>query len=199
MQRDVPINPPSTSLNPLKGAVGVTYYSAQFYRLVKQADNLQNFIEKGQAEGPLVPYLPGLAKPLYQDQIKGTIQKKAYADDTYKDLKTAEFNIQLRSNQYMNFHNVHLVFPIKIKKRTNVANDLTATDTVVSNFFAHWIKEIDIKRLGDDTPILPTTNTVEIYKYSDVILKDIPKKALAVIQNDLLYSKKQVKLPDDKD
>ena len=35
----------------------------------------------------------------------------------YKDLKTAEFNIQLSSNQYMNFHNVHLVFPLKIKKK----------------------------------------------------------------------------------
>ena len=201
MQRDVPINPPSTSLNPLKDAVGVTSigYSAQFDGLVKKADNLQNFIEKGQAEGPLVRYLPRLAKLLYQGQIKGTIEKKAYADDTYKDLKTAEFNIQLSSNQYMNFHNVHLVFPMKIKKRTNVANDLTATDTVINNFFAHWIKEIDIKRLGDDTPILPTTNTVEIYKYSDAILKHIPKNALAVIENDLLYSKKKVKLPADED
>ena len=139
-------------------------YSAQFDWLVKKADNLQNFIEKGQAEGPLIQYLPGLAKPLYQGQIKGTIEKRAYADDTYKDLNTAEFNIQLSSNQYMNFHNVHL-----IKKSTNVANNLTATDITVNNFFAHWIKEIDIKRLGDDTPVLPTTNTVEIYKYSDAI------------------------------
>ena len=95
----------------------------------------------------------------------------------------------------MNFHNVHLVFPMQIKKSTNVANNLTATDITVNNFFAHWIKEIDIKRLGDDTPILPTTNTVEIYKYSDAILKHITKNALAVIQNDLLYSRKKVKLP----
>ena len=201
MQRDVPINPPATSLNPLKDAVGVTSvdYSAQFDGLVKKADNLQNFIERGQAEGPLLRYLPGLAKPLYQGQIKGTIEKRAYADDTYKDLKTAEFNIQLSSNQYMNFHNVHLVFPMKIKKSTNVANNLTATDITVNNFFAHWIKEIDIKRLGDDTPILPTTNTVEIYKYSDAILKHIPKNALAVIENDLLYSKKKVTLPVGED
>ena len=28
-----------------------------------------------------------------------------------------------------------------------------------NNFFAHWIKEIDTKRLGDDLKILPTTNT----------------------------------------
>ena len=53
--------------------------------------------------------------------------------------------------------------------------------------------------MGDDTPILPTTNTVEIYKYSNVILKHIQKNALAVIQNDLLYSRKKVKLPDDED
>ena len=99
----------------------------------------------------------------------------------------------------MNFHNVHLVFPMKIKKSSNVANNLNATDITVNNFFSHLIKEIDIKRLGDDTPILPTTNTVEIYKYSDAILKHIPKNALAVIQNDLLYSRKKVKLPDGED
>ena len=66
MQRDVPINLPSTSLNPLKDAVDVTSvdYSAQFDGLVKKADNLQNFLEKGQVEGPLIRYLPGLAKSL---------------------------------------------------------------------------------------------------------------------------------------
>ena len=201
MQRDVPINPPSISLNPLKDAVGVTSidYGAEYDGLVKKSDNLQNFIEKGEAQGNLVRYLPGLAKPLYQGQKRGTIEKKAYADDTYKDLRTAEFNIQLSSNQYMNFHNVHLVFPLKIKKKTNVANDILDTEITVNNLFAHWIKEIGIKRLGDDMPILPTTNTVEIYKYSDAISKNMPKNALAVIENDLLYSRKKVKLPTGKD
>ena len=95
----------------------------------------------------------------------------------------------------MNFNNVHIVFPLKIKKKTNVANDILATEITVNNFFAHWIKEIDIKRLGDDVPVLPTTNTIEIYKYSDAMLKHVPKKALKVIENDLLYSRKKVKLP----
>ena len=201
MQRDTPINPPSTSLNPLKDAVGVTSVdsSTQFEGLVKKADHLQNFLEKGTAESPLLRYLPGIAKPLYQGQIKGTIEKKSYADDTYKDLKTAEFNIQLSSNQYMNFHNLHIVFPLKIKKSTDDDDNLDATLITLNNFFAHQIKEIDIKKLGDDTPVLPTTNTVEIYKYLDALLKHIPKKALAVIENDLLYSKKKVKLPDGED
>ena len=198
MQRDISIQPPPTTLNPLKDASGVESvdFGTQFNGLVKKADNLQNFIEKGEAEGGLLRYLPGLALPLYQGQIRGSIEKKAFADDTYKDLKTAEFTIHLSANQYMNFHNVHLVFPLKIKKKSNTNNDIVATATTVNNFFAHWIKEIDIKRLGDDTPILPTSNTVDIYKYSDAILKHLPKDALAVIQQDLLYSKKQVKLPD---
>ena len=52
MQREVPINLPSTSLNPLKDAVGVTSidYNMQFDGLVKKADNLHNFLERGEAQ-----------------------------------------------------------------------------------------------------------------------------------------------------
>ena len=60
----------------------------------------------------------------------------------------------------MNFHNVYLVFSMEIKKSSNVANDLADDVIAVNNFFAHWIKEHDIKRYGDDIPILPQTNTV---------------------------------------
>ena len=100
MQREISIQPPPTTLNPLKDATGVTSvdFGTQFDGLVKKADNLQNFIEKGEAEGGLLRYLPGLALPLYQGQIRGTIEKTAFADDTYKDLKTAEFTIHLSAN-----------------------------------------------------------------------------------------------------
>ena len=59
----------------------------------------------------------------------------------------------------------------------------------------HWIKELDIKRYGDDIPILPLTDTVRIYKYSDAILKHMEGDALKTIQNDLLYSNRKVSLP----
>ena len=197
MQANVPIFAPSTSLNPLKDAAGVAAvdYSIDFASLDKKIDNFMKLFDQGKGPGELVRYIPGLTKPLFQGQIDGTQEKKAFADDTYKDLKTAEFTIQLSSNHYMNFNNVHIVFPLKIKKKTNVANDVLATEITVNNFFAHWIKEIDIKRLGDDVPVLPTTNTIEIYKYSDAMLKHVPKKALKIIENDLLYSRKKVKLP----
>ena len=127
MPKNVLLNPPTTSLNPLTDAVCVTSvgFGTQFDELVKKADNLEKFIDTGRGQAELIRYLPGLAKPLYQGQLKGTIQKKAYADDTYKDLKTAEFNIQLSSNQYMNFHNVHLVFPLKIKKKKQIMQTIS--------------------------------------------------------------------------
>ena len=101
----------------------------------------------------------------------------------------------------MNFHNVYLVFPMKIKKSSSVANDLADDVITVNNFFGHWIKELNIKRYGDDIPILPLTNTVliQIYKYSDVMLKHIEDDGLKSFQNDLLYSNKKVSLSTGED
>ena len=193
MQKNVPVNPPLLSLNPIKDAVGVSAvdYSAVFDHLFKKSENLEKIFETGKASGELVRCLPGLMKPLYQGQLKGTTERKAFADNTYKDLKVAEYTMQLSNNEYMNFRNVHLVFPMKIKKKSNVANDILTGEITVNNFFAHWIKEIDIKRLGGDVAILPTTNTIPIYSYSDRLLKHMPKDSLAIIENDLLYSKKK--------
>ena len=98
----------------------------------------------------------------------------------------------------MNFHNVHLVFPIKITKSTNNATNLDATVMADNNFLAHWIKEINLKRYGDKIPILPLINTADIYKYSDAMLKFEEDDTLKTYQHHLLYSKK-VKLSTGKD
>ena len=82
-----------------------------------------------------------------------------------------------------------------MKKSSKVANDLADDVITVNNCFAHWIKELDIKRYGDNIPILPLTNTDEIYKYFDAILKHVESDALKSIQNDLLYSTEKVSLP----
>ena len=102
MQKTVPNYPLPTSLNPLKEAVSVSTvdYSAEFDGLYKRLSGVETLLEKIKAPGELIRYLPGLAKLLYQGQLKGTLPKKAYADDTYKDLKTAEFSMQLSANQY---------------------------------------------------------------------------------------------------
>ena len=76
-------------------------------------------------------------------------------------------------------------------------NDITAGTIPVNSFFAHWIKKIDIKRYGDDIPILPLTNIVDIYRYSDKLLKHMPKDALKTIQSDLLHNKDKAVIYSD--
>ena len=48
-----------------------------------------------------------------------------------------------------------------------------------------------IKQYGDEIPILPLINTVDIYKYSDAMLTLEEDDALKTYQNHLLYSKKK--------
>ena len=57
-------------------------------KLVKKADNLQNFIEKGKsADASLIRYLPVLLQlPRYQEN---TIEKRASTDENYNELKTS--------------------------------------------------------------------------------------------------------------
>ena len=65
----------------------------------------------------------------------------------------------------------------------------------VSNFFAHWIKEISITKYGTNNELTRTTTPQEIYQYSDAMLKHLPAKSLKVIENDLFYSKEEVVIP----
>ena len=62
----------------------------------------------------------------------------------------------------------------------------------VNNFFTHWAKDVNIKRYGDDIAILPINKTLDIYRYSNAILKHLPDDVLATFQDQLLYSKKPV-------
>ena len=62
----------------------------------------------------------------------------------------------------------------------------------VNNFFAHWIKDISIKRYGDEIAILPINTTLDIYRYSESMFKHLPDDVLATFQHELLYSKKKV-------
>ena len=140
----------------------------------------------------MLKYIPGLAKIGYQGQLHSAETKRKYADESYKNKKVIEFNVQLIGNDYIYFQNVLLCFPINIKSAVDSNNDIAAGVITVNNFFAHWIKQIHIKRYGDDIPIIPLTNMVDVYKYSDEVLKHMPKDAFKTMENGFLYSKKKI-------
>ena len=83
------------------------------------------------------------------------------------------------------------------KKKTNTASEIDDDFMTVNNFFAHFRMEIDIRRYGDNVRILSTNNNVDIYRYSDAMLKHMPGDALKIYDKKLLYSKKAVKLANN--
>ena len=59
----------------------------------------------------------------------------------------------------------------------------------VSNFFAHFVKEISITKYGSDKELISTFSLYEIYQYSDSMLKHLPAETLKTIEKTFLYSK----------
>ena len=106
------------------------------------------------------------------------ITKRKYADSTYEDFTTLEFNITLTTNQYFNFNSLHVRLPTEIKSKAYEDNDVPVGTITVNNVFAPWLKEIDIKRYGDKLQIFSVGNSTEVYHYSNAIFKHLPAKAL---------------------
>ena len=113
--------------------------------------------------------LPGTAKISRQEQICNAYLQRVFASPGCSDLKTFEFNMLFTANTATNFNNMHLSIPMQIKKKSNIATDIDYTLMTGNN--AYFMKKIDIKRYVDDIKIILTNNTVDVYRYSDAMLK----------------------------
>ena len=183
-----------SNLNPLKDATGVASidYTADIDNLIGKLDKLSTLYESGRMDKDVIKYIPGMAAISYQGQRDYVDTKKTYASSTYSDMQQLEFNLEVINNHYINFSTMVLCLPIKFAKKTNKATAIAATMIPANNFFAHWIKDVTVKRYGDDIAVLPINTTLDTYRYSESMLKHMPEKALATFQNELLYSQKKV-------
>ena len=146
--------------------------------------------EKGKTDASIIRYLPGVSEVLRQGKIFNIVPKTVYASSsTYTDKKTLEFTVELAANTYTNYSMMTLVLPIYFKKSTHKNADVGIV--TVNNFFACWLKEIDIRRYRDDVRILPTNNRVVVCNYA-AQLKHLPTKSLDDIKETILYEEKAV-------
>ena len=106
----MPVTPQAITLNPLKDAAkdDEIDYSADFDNSFSKMDYFDNFFRNGKISYNMLKYIPGLAKAAYQGQLEKRKTKRKYADDSYKDKKVIDLNMQLAGNQYTSFHNIHL-------------------------------------------------------------------------------------------
>ena len=146
----------------------------------------------GKYDADLAKYIPGLLDLAIQGMLDDIDTREKVAHPSYKDKEQLDFQILLTENYYVNPSNIHICFPIKIKKKSDNNADTDEDLITVNNFFAHWVKEISITKYGSDKKLPPTFSPWEIYQYSDQMLKHMPSNALKTIQKTHLFSKKPV-------
>ena len=146
----------------------------------------------GKHDADLAKYIPGLMDLAIQGMLNDIDTREKVAHPSYKDKEELDFQILLTENYYVNPSNIHICFPIKIKKSLDKSSDIDSDLITVNNFLAHWVKEISITKYGSDKELPPTFSPWEIYQYSDQMLKHLPSDALKTIQKTHLYSKKPV-------
>ena len=146
----------------------------------------------GKYDADLAKYIPDLMELAIQGMLDHSDTREKVAHPSYEDKEQLDFQILLTENCYVNPANIHICFPIKIKKKSNNSSDIDDDLITVNNFFAHWVKELSITKYGSDRELPPTFSPWEIYKYSDQMLKHLPKDSLKIIQKNFLYSKKPV-------
>ena len=143
----------------------------------------------GRMDYDFIRYLPGMEKISRQGQI---YPQRVYASPGWSYLRTFEFNMLLTADTATDFDNMHLCIPMQIKNNSNAANDIVDDLMIVNNFFVQFVTEIDIRRYGNDIRILSTNNNVDVYRYSDAMLKYMLDDALKTYE-ETLYSIKVVK------
>ena len=104
-------------------------------------------------------------------------------------MENLDFQTLLTDNYYANPNSMHLWFPMKIKILSDSDDDIDADFITVNNFFAHFIKEVNVTKYRNDKQLIPTFLSYEIYQYSDSVLKHLPKDSLKKLEKTMLYSK----------
>ena len=196
MQRDISdkntLGDTLNLINDIRRSTAIDTTTSNYNDAKEKVQKIRDLTNMEKYNADLVKYIPGLADLAIQGMLDNIDTNEKVAHLSYKDKKQLDFQILLTENYYVNLLNIHICFPIKIKKKSNNNSDTDDDLIIVNNFFAHWVKEISITKYGSDKELPPTFTPWEIYQYSDAMLKHLPKDSLKAIQKYLLYSKQPV-------
>ena len=196
MQRDISDrNTLGDTLNPINDArrsTAIDRTTSNYNDAKEKVQKIRDLINMGKYDADLAKYIPGLMDLAIQGMLDDIDTREKVAHPSYKDKEQLDFQILLTENYYVNPANIHICFPIKIKKKFNNSSDIDDHLITVNNFFAHWVKEISIRKYGSGRELPLTFSPWEIYKYYDQMLKYLPKDSLKAIQKNFLHRKKPV-------
>ena len=137
---------------------------------------IRRLIEWGIYNADIACYSPGILDLMFEGMIEKIMTIEQPADATYSYKEILNFELILHNNYCTDLKSLHICFPIRFRKLTNAAQNLDADIYPVNNFFAHWIRQIDITKYVTNKSLIPTTTSKKIYRYSDSMLKTFAKK-----------------------
>ena len=182
MQREISDrNTLADTLNPIDDAwrsSAIDRTTSNYNDAKEKVQKIRNLINMGKYDADLAKYTPGLLDLAIQSMLDDIDTREKFAHSSYKDKEQLDFQIILTDNYYVNPSNVHICFPIEIKKKSDNTADIDKDLITVNIFFAHWVKEISITKYGSDKELPPTFSPWEIYQYSDQLLKHMSKDSL---------------------
>ena len=104
--------------NPLQdyGSIPAVDNEGNLENLYSKVDKIGAFWKTGKTDEDLSRYIPNILPVTRQNQIAGTIPRKAFASVTYSDKKILEFVLELTANTYSNYSSMELALPIQFTK-----------------------------------------------------------------------------------
>ena len=199
MQRDISNkNIPGERLSPIndiRRAAAIDRPNSDYDDAKEKVQKIRDFIKMGKYDADLAKYIPGLMELAIQGMLNDIDTRGKVAHPSYKDKEQLDFQILLTENYYVSPANIHIYFPIKIKKKSNNSSDIDDGLITVNNFFAQWVKEISITKYGSDRELPPTFShwegNISIFRpNAKTPSKRQPKNK--TIQKYFTYSKKPI-------
>ena len=154
MQREISNkNTLGDTLNPINDArrsTAIERTTSNYNDAKEKVQKFRDLINMGKYDVDLANYIPGLMELATQGMLDDIDRREKVAHSSHKDKEQLDFQILLTENCYVNPTNIHLCFPIKIKKKSNNSSDIDVDLITVNNFFAHRVNKISITKYVND-------------------------------------------------
>ena len=96
---------------------------------------IRRLIERGIYNADTARYIPGALDLVFQGMTEKIMTIEQPVDTTYSNKEILDFELILDSNYYTNLKRLHLCFPIKSEKLSNISHNLDTDIYPVNNFF----------------------------------------------------------------
>ena len=121
MQREISDkNTLGDTLNPINDArrsTAIDRTTSNYSDAKEKVKKIRDLINMGKYDADLAKYIPGLLDLAIQGMLDDIDTREKVAHPSYKDKEQLDFQILLTENYYVNPSNIHICFPIKIKKK----------------------------------------------------------------------------------